>query len=103
MTDSTRHVTDTEKETWNAKASGAHKHTKSDISDFPSTMTPTAHNQAANTITAGTLGGQVKANAAAAKAIGTAQVRDIYAGTTDMVAGQTPLTAGVIYFFFEQK
>lgn len=41
----------------------AHSHTKSEISDFPSTMTPSAHNQAASTITEGTFGGQVKAPA----------------------------------------
>lgn len=44
-----------------ASATG-HKHTKSEITDFPSSMTPTAHNQAASTITAGTFAGQVVAN-----------------------------------------
>lgn len=39
-----------------------HKHSKSEITDFPSSMTPTAHNQAASTITAGTFAGQVVAN-----------------------------------------
>ena len=38
-----------------------HKHTKSEITDFPTTMTPSSHNQAASTITAGTFGGQVVA------------------------------------------
>ena len=41
----------------------AHTHTKSQITDFPSTMTPSAHNQAASTITSGIFGGQVVANA----------------------------------------
>lgn len=39
-----------------------HNHSKSEITDFPSSMTPTAHNQAASTITAGTFAGQVVAN-----------------------------------------
>lgn len=46
----------------NAAAPSKHKHTKSEITDFPSSMPPTAHNQAASTITAGTFAGQVVAN-----------------------------------------
>ncbi|MEA4894229.1 MAG: hypothetical protein VB064_03105 [Oscillospiraceae bacterium] len=79
----------------------AHTHTKNQITDFPTTMTPSAHNQAASTITAGTLAGQVKANASAAATVTTAQVRDIYAGTGDMVAGSTALATGTIYFMYE--
>lgn len=60
-----------------------------------------SHNQAASTITAGTLGGQVKANATAAATVGTAQVRNIYAGTSDMTAGTSALTTGDIYFVYE--
>lgn len=82
-------------------AATGHKHTKSEITDFPSSMTPTAHNQAASTITAGTLAGKVNANATAAATVGTAQVRDIYAGTEDMTAGTTPLATGVLYFVYE--
>lgn len=41
-----------------ASATG-HKHTKSEITDFPSTMTPTAHNQSASTITEGIFSGIV--------------------------------------------
>lgn len=40
----------------------SHTHTKSQITDFPTSMTPTAHNQGASTITAGTFAGQVVAN-----------------------------------------
>ena len=64
-------------------------------------MTPTAHNQSASTITAGTFGGQVVANATAVATVGTAQVRNIYAGTSDMTAGSTALTTGVVYFVYE--
>lgn len=83
------------------KANSSHTHTKSQITDFPTTMTPAAHNQAASTITAGTFGGQVAANASATSTIGTAQVRNIYAGTGDMVAGSTALTTGAIYIVYE--
>jgi len=60
-----------------------------------------SHNQAANTITAGTLGGQVVANASAVTGLTTAQVRNIRAGTTDMVAGTTALATGEIYIYYE--
>ena len=36
----------------NGKSDKDHKHTKSEITDFPTSMTPTAHNQASNTINA---------------------------------------------------
>lgn len=36
----------------NGKSDKGHKHTKSEITDFPTSMTPTAHNQASNTINA---------------------------------------------------
>ena len=58
------------------------------------------HNHPASQITAGTLGGQVNANAAAVTNIGTAQVRDIYAGTSDIGAGAA-LATGVIYLVYE--
>lgn len=70
-------------------------------SQLPATMTPSAHNQAASTITAGTLAGQVVANATATAAIGTAQVRNIYAGTADMTAGSSALPTGTLYFVYE--
>lgn len=78
-----------------------HKHSKADITDFPTTMTPTAHNQAASTITAGTFAGKVQANASAAATVTTAQVRDIYAGTDDMTAGTSSLASGTLYLVYE--
>ena len=78
-----------------------HKHTKSDITDFPTEMTPTAHNQAASTITAGTLAGQVQANATAAATLANAQVRDIQASTTNLTAGTSALATGTLYFVYE--
>lgn len=62
---------------------------------------PSSHNQAASTITAGTFAGKVQANATAAATVTNAQVRDIYAGTSDMTAGTTALTSGTIYVMYE--
>lgn len=78
-----------------------HTHSKSDITDFPTSMPPTAHNQAASTITAGTFAGKVQANASAAATVTTAQVRDIYAGTDDMTAGTSSLASGTLYLVYE--
>lgn len=78
-----------------------HSHTKSQISDFPTTMTPSSHNQGASTITAGTLAGKILANATSSATVTDKQIRNIYAGTTDMTAGTTALTSGDIYVFYE--
>lgn len=61
----------------------------------------TSHTQAASTITAGTLAGEVKANATAVATLANAQVRNIYAGTTDLTAGTSVLATGDIYFVYE--
>lgn len=55
------------------------------------------HLQSASTVTAGTFGGAVVANASTVANLGTKQVRNIYAGTTEMVAGTSTLPAGDIY------
>ena len=60
-----------------------------------------SHNQAASTITAGTLGGKVLANATAAATLTDAQVRNIKASTTDLTAGTSSLTTGDIYIVYE--
>lgn len=102
IVDGTIHVTSSEKSAWNAKANGTHKHTKSEITDFPSTMTPSAHNQGASTITAGTLGGKVNANATAMATFTNAQVRDIliYPKTSEPTEGASAgsLAKGTIAF-----
>lgn len=56
-------------------APSGHTHSKSDIADFPTSMIPTAHDQSASTITAGTFAGQVVANASA-QTPGTALLRN---------------------------
>ena len=53
----------------------------------------TAHNHSASNITAGTLSGAVYHNQAAANSIGSAQLRNIYAGT----GAVSSLTTGTIY------
>jgi len=70
--------------------------TASDVS-----AAPASHNQAASTITAGTLAGSVVANATAVANLGTKQVRNIYAGTDDMTAGTSALSTGDIYIVYE--
>ena len=61
----------------------------------------TSHTQSANTITAGTFAGQTNANATAVANVGTAQVRNITASTTDLTAGTSTLATGEIYLVFE--
>ena len=60
-----------------------------------------SHTQAAGTITSGTLGGQVQANATAAAALDTAQVRSIRAGTADLTPGESALASGEVYLVYE--
>ena len=55
----------------------------------------------ASSVTAGTFAGQVNANATEVANVGTAQVRNISAGTADLTAGTSALTTGEIYFVYE--
>lgn len=59
------------------------------------------HDHAASDITAGTFAGKVLANATSVATVETKQVRNIYAGTTDMTAGTTTLASGDIYVVYE--
>ena len=72
----------------------------SELTEALANKANSVHNHPASQITAGTLGGQVNANATAVANIGTAQVRDIYAGTSDIGTGAA-LAAGVIYLVYE--
>ena len=60
-----------------------------------------SHDQAASTITAGTFAGKVQGNTAAMSTLTDAQLRDIYAGTSDLTAGTSSLTTGTLYFVYE--
>lgn len=61
----------------------------------------TSHTQSASTITAGTLAGEVKANANAQATLSNAQVRNISAGTADLQAGTSALATGEVYLVYE--
>ena len=60
-----------------------------------------SHTQAASTITAGGFAGKVTANGTAMASLGDTQLRNIYAGTSDMTAGTTALGTGAIYLVYE--
>lgn len=75
--------------------------TKVSVEGHTHSYAASSHNQAASTITAGTLAGKVVANATATATVGNSQVRNIYAGTTDMTAGTSTLTTGTLYFVYE--
>ena len=80
-------------------AASSHTHTAGDVTSgtFAAARIPSL---AASKITAGTLAGQVLANASAQATVGTAQLRNIYAGTADIGAGAS-LASGVIYLVYE--
>lgn len=59
-----------------------------------------SHTHPASQISAGTLSGSVVANASAVSNIGTKQVRNIYAGTSDIGVGAS-LPTGDIYLVYE--
>lgn len=82
-------------------AAKSHTHAWGTVTGKPETFPPAAHKHSAADVSAGTLGGQVQANAGAAAALGTAQVRNIRAGTADLTAGSSPLASGEIYLVYE--
>lgn len=82
-------------------AAKSHTHAWETVTEKPETFPPAAHKHSAADVSAGTLGGQVQANAGAAAALGTAQVRNIRAGTADLTAGSSSLATGEIYFVYE--
>ena len=83
----------------NAKAASSHTHTKSEISDFPTSMTPVAHNQASNTIN--TMTGYSKPSSTSAikttdtlnVAIGKLEKALDSKGTSNLTIGTTSTTA----------
>lgn len=80
---------------------GATNNTFKKVEDAMADKAPSNHNQAASTITDGTLNGKVQANATAAAILGDAQVRDIIISTTDLTAGTSELPAGTVYIVYE--
>lgn len=53
-------------------------------------------------LASGTLSNSLTANSNATATIASAQIRNIYAGTIDMIAGTSVLPAGDIYLCYEQ-
>lgn len=85
-------------------AAETHTHNMGDVTGLVEAINDTApanHTQAASTITAGTLGGKVQANAAAEATLADAQVRNIKASTTDLTAGTSALASGEVYLVYE--
>ena len=85
--------------TWTDWATNYHSGEKPTPADIGAA--PTKHDQAASTISAGTLGGKVNANASASAAVDTPQVRNIHANTFDLTAGSSALNTGDIYLQYE--
>lgn len=120
LTDDPTHrlVTDTEKATWNAKASNDHYHGGAILTPLSIELTPSASSNNGGYIdfhwngsdadytsriienASGSLymGAQVEV---ANPPMGYSRVRNINAGTTDLVAGSTALTTGAIYIVYE--
>lgn len=82
-------------------AGKSHSHAWGTITGKPATFPAAAHKHSAADVSAGTLGGQVQANASAVATLGTAQVRNIRAGTADLTAGSSSLATGEIYLVYE--
>ncbi len=82
-------------------AAKSHTHAWGSITGKPGSFQPAAHTHAAADVSAGTLGGRVLANASAVTTLGTAQVRNIRAGTADLTAGSSSLATGEIYLVYE--
>lgn len=77
-------------------ASREHDHTIDNISDFPTSMPPTAHDHAASSVTAGTFAGQVVANASG-QTPGTYLVRNSKLSASE----ETPTVNGQICWQYE--
>ena len=84
-------------------AAASHTHTTAQVTGLDTALAGKAnssHTHPASQISAGTLSGSVVANASAVSNIGTKQVRNIYAGNSDIGVG-APLTTGDIYLVYE--
>ena len=85
------------------KADRVHTHQMSNVTGLDTALAGKAeasHSHAPSQITSGEFAAQVKANADAVTNVGTSQIRNIYAGTSDIGAGAT-LASGDIYLVYE--
>lgn len=91
-----------------------HTHTKSQITDFPESMAPAAHNSThakggADALTAEDIGASASGHTHTAAKItvlpatdyDTCRVRGISAGMEDLIAGESNLDSGTIYLVYE--
>ena len=89
--------------TLDGKSPTTHTHTTAQVTGLDTALAGKAnssHTHPASQISAGTLSGSVVANASAVSNIGTKQVRNIYAGTSDIGVGAS-LPTGDIYLVYE--
>ena len=85
------------------KADSVHTHSTDQVTGLDTALAGKAnssHTHAASQITSGTFSAQVNANATAVANLGTSQIRNIHAGTSDIGAG-SPLPTGDVYLFYE--
>ena len=95
--DAVKHVTAEERTAWNGKANAADL--TSHINNKSNPHGVTAGQTGALPLSGGTMTGSLKAMSS--PAVGTAQARNIYAGTSDMTAGSSTLATGTIYLVYE--
>ena len=89
------------KEMGEAEGGAIKTHNESD-NPHPGKFAPKTHGHAASEVTAGTLGGAVKANMAATADISVSQVRDIMFGTGEITAGSASTEPeGSLHFVIE--
>lgn len=81
-------------------AAKSHTHVKANITDFPSTMPPSSHTQAASTITTGTFA-STATYAKTGTDYTTYRIRNIAANTAAMTAGSSSLASGNLYLQYE--
>lgn len=116
LADTTIHVTASEKSAWNSKANASHgnhvpdtetasnkkflrnDNTWQEVTPANIGAAPSSHNQGASTITAGTFGGKVQANASAMATFTNAQVRDIVIKASVTEGGSASESNGTIVF-----
>lgn len=95
--DAVKHITAEERTAWNGKANAADL--TAHINNKSNPHGVTAGQTGALPLSGGTMTGSLKAMSS--PAVGTAQVRNIYAGTSDMTAGSSTLATGTIYLVYE--
>ena len=98
-------ITEEKVQGWDTASANSHTHSNKDELDKITTGKVKSWDQSVTVANAalpkagGTMSGALTAGGA--QDVATAQVRNIYAGTTDMEAGVTTLATGTLYFVYE--